>query len=113
MRPKKITDQFSVSGQIKPADIAAVKQLGFRSIIANRPDGEGWGQPRFEEIEKAAADAGLPARYIPISRGISESDLQEFAKAFTELPKPVLAYCRSGARSATLWSIAQNNGKVA
>lgn len=52
---RQITDAFSASPQITPGDIAAIRAAGFRAIICNRPDGEGPGQPGFEEIETAAA----------------------------------------------------------
>jgi sulfide:quinone oxidoreductase len=42
---------------------------GFRSIICNRPDGEGNDQPTFSEIEEAARAAGLEAYYMPVVPG--------------------------------------------
>ncbi|MFC6636657.1 beta-lactamase hydrolase domain-containing protein [Sulfitobacter sediminilitoris] len=32
-----------------------------------------------------------------------------FRRALADLPKPILAYCRTGTRSAILWSLAQEN----
>ncbi|MEW5420733.1 TIGR01244 family sulfur transferase [Amorphus sp. 3PC139-8] len=112
MRFRQINDDFAVCGQIKPADLSEVKRLGFRSVIVNRPDGEGWRQPRFAEMEEAARTEGLSTRYIPIGGGVSDAELKAFAKAYKELPKPVLAYCRSGNRSATLWALANQHGVV-
>ena len=37
---RKITDEFSVSPQIRVADVAAIAAAGFRAVICNRPDGE-------------------------------------------------------------------------
>ncbi|KAG1715112.1 Sulfide:quinone oxidoreductase, mitochondrial [Nymphon striatum] len=88
--------------------MAVLKDNGFRSIICNRPDGEGADQPTFEELEKVATDLGLEARYIPIVAGkVSDEDTQAFGAALAELPSPTLAYCRTGTRSATLWSLDQ------
>ena len=56
---RKINRGLSVSPQIAPADMAELKMAGFRSIICNRPDGEGNDQPTFSEIEAAARSAGL------------------------------------------------------
>ena len=102
---KKITDKTSVSPQITPQDVAAIKEAGFRAIICNRPDGEGADQPSFEEIEKAAKKAGIEAAYVPITSGmVRDEDVAAFGAALKDLPRPVLAYCRTGTRSATLWS---------
>ena len=102
---KKITEKTSVSPQITPQDMAAIKEAGFRAIICNRPDGEGADQPSFEEIEKAAKKAGIEAAYVPITSGmVRDEDVTAFGAALKGLPRPVLAYCRTGTRSATLWS---------
>ncbi|MBU2983657.1 TIGR01244 family phosphatase [Lentibacter algarum] len=106
MEIKKITDKVSVSPQIAAADMADIKKAGFRAIICNRPDGEGADQPSFEEIEKAAKKAGLTAVYLPIAAGmVTDENVEEFGAILKELPRPVLGYCRSGTRSATLWSL--------
>ncbi len=103
---RKISDALSVSPQITPDDMAAVKAAGFRAILCNRPDGEGADQPSFDEIEAAARKQGLEARYVPVQSGIvGDDDARAFGQALTELPGPVLAYCRTGTRSATLWSL--------
>ena len=108
MDPKVISADLSVSPQIAPEDVAEARDKGFRAIICNRPDGEGPDQPTFQEIEAAAQAVGMEARYIPISGGmVSDDDVAAFETALQELPGPVLAYCRTGTRSATLWSLAQ------
>ena len=105
---KKLTPEISVAPQINPADMKAIKDQGFRAIICNRPDGEGADQPTFKEIEAAAGKHGLDAAYLPIVAGkVGDDDADCFADLMTELPGPVLAYCRTGTRSATLWSLTQ------
>ncbi|PIE39202.1 MAG: TIGR01244 family phosphatase [Gammaproteobacteria bacterium] len=105
---RKISDQVSVSPQLSPADLAPLADLGFRSLVCNRPDGEGADQPGFDEIEAAAKAAGLEARYQPVTSGmVSDEDAVLFGKSLDELPGPILAYCRSGTRCATLWSLSQ------
>jgi len=110
---RKIDDQFSVSPQIEPTDMGAVAAAGFKSVIINRPDGEGPGQPTSGEVTKAAQAAGLQVAYIPVISGqLTQTNLTEFAQATQNLPTPILGYCRSGTRSATLWSLTQAaNGK--
>ncbi|MCB1405580.1 MAG: TIGR01244 family phosphatase [Rhodobacteraceae bacterium] len=108
MDAKTISADLSVSPQITSADIQAIKSAGFRSVICNRPDGEGADQPSFEEIEIAAKAAGLETRYLPITAGrVRDEDADDFRTALRELPGPVFAFCRTGTRSATLWSLAQ------
>ena len=106
---KRISDALSVSGQISPADVAELKAQGFRSIVCNRPDGEGADQPTFEEIHEAADAVGLAARYLPVKSGlVQDEDAVAFGTALRELPGPVFAYCRTGTRSVTLWSLSQS-----
>lgn len=106
MEIKKITDKVSVSPQISIDDMAEIKRTGFRAIICNRPDGEGADQPSFEEIESAAKQHGLVAAYVPIEAGmVRDLDVERFGSALRDLPRPILGYCRSGTRSATLWSL--------
>lgn len=108
MTPKALAPNLSVSPQIVVDDLATLKAQGFRAIICNRPDGEGADQPGYAEIAAEAARLGLEARYLPIVGGmVSEGDAQAFATALRDLPGPVLAYCRSGTRSVTLWSLSQ------
>ena len=105
MTIKNLTDNMSVSPQILPSDLATIKQLGFNSIICNRPDGESADQPNFDLIAKAAKEIGLMAKYVPVVPGqITNADVQMFNQALCEVQGPVLAYCRSGARSEMLWS---------
>lgn len=110
---RKIDDLFSVSPQLDPSDMGAVATAGFRSIIINRPDGEGADQPASGDVTKAAQAAGLRVAYIPVISGqLSQANVSEFAQAIQDLPTPILGYCRSGTRSATLWSLTQAaNGK--
>lgn len=103
---RKLTEELTVSPQITPHDLDAIKSAGFRSIICHRPDGEAPDQPVFAEIKDAAIAAGLEIRYQPVIPGmLSELDAKEFASLIAELPKPVLAYCRTGTRSASLWAL--------
>jgi len=97
-----------VSGQIIPEDVAEIAKAGFKSIICNRPDGEQPGQPTFAEIETAASALGLEARYIPVIPGqAGPVEVEAFSAAIKEMPKPLLAYCRSGARSNMMFQLAQ------
>ena len=109
---KKIDKELSVSPQIAPSDLQALAEAGFKAVICNRPDGEGNDQPLFHEIEEAAQAAGLSAHYLPVETGkVGDEDAEHFGELLDSLPKPVLAYCRSGTRSVTLWSLSRG-GKL-
>ena len=108
MTPKTIDQTLSVSEQIKAEDLPAIAAAGFKSIICNRPDGEGADQPVFAEIEAAAKASGLTVRYQPIVSGkVTDEDAADFGNLMDSLPKPIFAYCRTGTRSTTLWSLSE------
>ena len=105
---KKINDRISVSGQIQPEDVQAIKQAGFVSIINNRPDGEAPDQPASAEIGEAARAAGLGYYEIPMGReGVSPEMVAATSAALEDSDGPVFAFCRSGTRSTTLWALSQ------
>lgn len=106
MELKKINDRLYVGAQITISDVDELKAKGFGSIICNRPDGEAPDQPSFAEIKAAAEKVGIQAHYLPITPGsISDTQFKDFAQMLEKTPEPVLAYCRSGTRSTTLWSL--------
>lgn len=106
-----ITDQFSVARQLDPKDLQAVADAGFKSVLINRPDWEiDPSQLGSTLMIEAAKKAGLNVHYQPIVSGeITLENVQEFKQLFQDLPKPVLAYCRSGGRCANLYQLAQHN----
>lgn len=103
-----LSKAFSVAPQLTAADIAAARAAGFRLIINNRPDGEEPGQPAGAEIAAAAEAAGLAYAEIPVGpSGLSEAHLDAFDEAVAAADGPVVAYCRSGTRSAFLRAVAK------
>ena len=110
---RKLDRDISVSPQIAIDDIPALAEAGYRTIICNRPDGEGNDQQLFSEIEAAAAKAGITAIYQPVVSGkVTDADALAFGEAMENAAKPVFAYCRTGTRSATLWALSRA-GKLA
>ena len=108
MQVQPLSPEFAVTGQITPEQVPAIAAAGFKSIVCNRPDAEGPDQPAFAEVARAAEQAGLQARHLPVVPGqATEAHGQAMAQLLRELPAPVLAYCRSGARSTGLWQLAQ------
>ncbi len=103
---RKIDDDISVAPQITPDEVAEAARLGFRTLVANRPDQEEPGQPAMAEMEAAAREHGLAWVYLPVESGnILDSDVDTFAPMFEQAEKPVLAFCRSGTRSSVLWAL--------
>ncbi|MDB5541744.1 MAG: family phosphatase [Devosia sp.] len=108
MDVKRINDHVSVSPQISPEDIPAIKAQGFVAIINNRPDGESPDQPSGATIEQAAHAAGLAYHFIPLGReGVSPEMVAETKEVLEGSTGPVFCYCRSGTRSTTLWALSQ------
>ena len=105
---RKVTNVFSVAPQLLPSELEEAKALGFKSIICNRPDGEGPDQPVFDEIRNEAERLGLTATYLLVLSGkITDEQAEQFAEALSSAPKPTLAYCRTGTRSITLWALSK------
>jgi sulfide:quinone oxidoreductase len=105
---RKVSDEFSVSGQLEPDAIATLQAAGVKMLICNRPDNEAPGQPAYAELARRAADAGMTVHYLPVVHDtINEQNVEDFATLLNDAATPVHAWCRSGLRSITLWSLAQ------
>lgn len=108
MEIKKINGEFSVCSQIQLPDLSDIARLGYRSVICNRPDGESVDQPTYSEVEQAARQCSLEIRNLPaVSGQVTDEQGVAFGLLLDELPKPVLAYCRTGMRSITMWALSQ------
>ena len=103
-----LTPEFCVAPQLEPAAMAAAAAAGFRSVINNRPDFEGGtDQPTSAVIEAAALAAGLEYRHLPVNGAYqSPEEIEAFKLLIDSMPKPILAFCRSGARSTRLYAAA-------
>jgi uncharacterized protein (TIGR01244 family) len=110
---RQLDDKVLVSGQIRPDEVAALRTQGVTLIVNNRPDGEEPGQPLGVEIEEAATAAGIDYRSVPIIRGIGPADADAMRDAISSSPGKVLAFCRSGTRSALAWALARNDEGMA
>ena len=105
---KRINDRVSVSPQISPDDLVALRAAGFTTIVNNRPDGESPDQPDNATMKVAAEKAGLAYHFIPLGRDGVNPDMIAAEKAALEgSAGPILCFCRSGTRSTTLWALAQ------
>jgi sulfide:quinone oxidoreductase len=108
MEIKQINEGFSVSGQISAAEIQSLSEQNVKSLICNRPDNEAPDQPAFESLQEAASQHEMQMKYLPVVHDtIKAEDVLAFEKLFTDAAKPLHAFCRSGLRSITLWSLMQ------
>jgi sulfide:quinone oxidoreductase len=104
----RLTDDFSVAGQIGEDDLVALAAQGFRTIVNNRPDGEERRQPANAALAAAAQRLGLDYRFIPVITGrIGEGDVAAFEQALATVEGPTLAFCRTGNRCTQLWALAK------
>ncbi|MCW5636592.1 MAG: TIGR01244 family phosphatase [Rubrivivax sp.] len=106
---RAVAPDVCVAPQLTPAAMAEAARMGFRSVVNNRPDFEhGPDQPTNAAIEAAARAAGLEYRFLPVQSAYqSPEQIAEFAQLLAELPRPLLVFCRSGARSMRLFMAAQ------
>jgi uncharacterized protein (TIGR01244 family) len=105
---RQLDDKVMVSGQLAPHEVAGLAEQGVTVLVNNRPDGEEPGQPLAGDIEQAAGAAGISYHFVPIIRGIGPADVEEMQKALRDAEGgKLLAFCRSGTRSALAVSLAK------
>jgi uncharacterized protein (TIGR01244 family) len=105
---QQLSADVCVAPQLEPAAMAWAAQQGFRSVINNRPDFEGGpDQPTSAAVEAAARAAGLQYAHLPVAPAVQTPEqIAEFAALLASLPKPILAFCRTGTRSGKLYRAA-------
>jgi len=105
---QQIGPDVCVAPQLEPAAMPWAAQNGFKSVINNRPDFEGGpDQPTHAQMQAAALAAGLQYAYLPVNPAEqTPQEIARMAELLAELPKPILAFCRSGARSGRLYRAA-------
>jgi uncharacterized protein (TIGR01244 family) len=105
---RALDERTLISGQIAPAEVAALKDQGVTMIVNNRPDHEDPDQPLSADIESAARAAGIDYRHVPIRRGMGPADVESMHEAIAACGDGrMLAFCRSGYRSALAWAVAR------
>ena len=105
---RQVAADVCVAPQLTPAAMAEAARAGFKSVVNNRPDFEhGPDQPSSAQMQAAAEAAGLQYCFLPVDGGYqSPEEIAAFAKLLADLPRPILAFCRSGARSTRLYMAA-------
>jgi uncharacterized protein (TIGR01244 family) len=105
---RAVAEDVCVAPQLGPQHMAELAAAGFRSVINNRPDFEGGAdQPTSAQMQAAALAAGLTYAHLPVSPAHqSPQEIARFAELLAQLPRPIVAFCRSGTRSGTLFRAA-------
>ena len=108
MKRTIIDEKLSVAGQPTAGEIAAFGGEGVALLINNRPDGEEPGQPGSAAERAAAEAAGIAYLDLPVTGPtITREAVERFHAAVEAAPGPVVAHCRSGTRSLTLWALGE------
>ena len=103
-----VDDRVSVSGQLDPNDMKDVAAAGFTAVVNNRPDGEAFfGQPKTADLRAAAEAAGLKFLDLPFpGPRATPHQVRALADLLASGDDRVVAFCKSGMRSALLWGAA-------
>jgi len=97
-----------VAGQLQPQHMAQARQLGYRTVVDIRPDGEASDQADAQTMQALAQREHLRFAYIPVPRdGFPDEAVQRLQQVLAEGPGPVLLYCRIGRRAARAWALAE------
>ena len=101
---RALAPDLCVAPQLQPAAMAELAALGFKAVVNNRPDfEEGPLQPTSAQVEAAASAAGLAYAHLPVQPGYqSPEEIARMGELLAALPRPLVAFCRSGARSTKL-----------
>jgi uncharacterized protein (TIGR01244 family) len=107
-RFQPIDERVAVSGQLTPSDMKDVAAAGYKVVVNNRPDREAlFGQPRTAELKDAAEQAGLLFLDLPFAGPNAQPEqVRAFRDMLANQEGKVLAFCKSGMRSALLWGVA-------
>ncbi|MEG2432031.1 MAG: sulfur transferase domain-containing protein [Acinetobacter sp.] len=110
---RALTSTVSVTGQMTTSKFQQLIQRGFKSVIVNRPDQETGNSVTVSQLRSIAEKSQVSVIYQPVVSGqLSQANIEEFARYYNELPKPILMVCRSGTRSAALFNQARSQGLI-
>lgn len=103
---KELPGDVFVTGQLLAAQMQALVEQGVMTFINNRPDMEGPMQPLSEDLEKIAQELGVDYFHIPMAGGLTPGIIEASETVYNDMPRPIVAFCASGMRSAALWAFA-------
>ena len=91
-----LTEDYAVSPQIAPEDMAAIRDLGYTTVICNRPDLENPPAYHTAVMAAAAEAAGLSFVENPFAAGLDLGIIDRQRAAIDAATGPVLAYLPLG-----------------
>lgn len=103
---KELPGDVFLGSQLDIVTLTALAEQGVMSFINNRPDNEGHMQPSSESLAAAAKSLGIDYCHIPMAGGLTDHIVSSSVAAYAGLPRPIVAFCASGMRSAALWGFA-------
>jgi sulfide:quinone oxidoreductase len=79
-------------------DLDQISENGFKTIICFRPEDEDKeNQPKQDTLKKEAKKRGISFISIPVIPGqVTDENINQFSKEFSQNEQPILGYCRSG-----------------
>ena len=107
--PIRLASNLLVCSQLHVEDLAALNAVGIRTIVCNRPDGEAPDQPSNQEIADAARQRNMTFTHLPVTpkMQLHADDSERFNDVLESSRGEVVAYCRTGKRSVTMWALSQ------
>lgn len=105
---RQLEDDLITCGQLNKEQIKELAAVGIKTLIFNRPDAEEIGQPATAELQAQAEALGMQWIFQPVLSGqVTDAEGLEFGKLYSAAAKPVVAFCRTGARCGCLWALSQ------
>ncbi|KPQ24492.1 MULTISPECIES: TIGR01244 family sulfur transferase [unclassified Halomonas] len=112
MQTQPLETDIEITSALTVEELEQVKANGFKTVICNCKPGESAEFPDEDAYRKKAADIGLQWVHIPVTPGdYSQADVAAFADAMQRLPRPILAFCRTGKRATHLWAYAKRHSE--
>ncbi|MBE0508612.1 MAG: TIGR01244 family phosphatase [Marinospirillum sp.] len=107
---RQLEENLRTCGQLTADQIRELAAEGVKTLIFNRPDQEEVDQPSTLELQALAESLGMKWVHQPVVSGqVTDEQGVEFGRIYAEAPKPVVAFCRTGARCGCLWALSRKD----
>lgn len=107
---RQLEENLRTCGQLTADQIRELAAQGVKTLIFNRPDQEEADQPSTLELQKLAESLGMQWVHQPVISGqVTDEQGVEFGRIYAAAAKPVVAFCRTGARCGCLWALSRKD----
>lgn len=107
---RQLEENLRTCGQLTAEQIRELAAQGVKTLIFNRPDQEEADQPSTLELQKLAESLGMQWVHQPVISGqVTDEQGVEFGRIYAAAAKPVVAFCRTGARCGCLWALSRKD----